>query len=155
MSREGNSTSTSLEEGGNPFHNDPRGFNHNAYISQATHFGLQMAVRQEFGRINETIGALQESIANLGRRHHSSSSSHRTRSSSRTSHARDEPQGHRHQGRHHDRPHMRNMDGLHRQEYEPPPQGQPRRWADYSSSSPSPPRQIGRASCRERVCLYV
>lgn len=72
MSREGNSTSlSSEEEDENPFHNDPRSFNQNAYISQATHFGLQTAVRQEFGRINETTGALQESIANLGRRHHS------------------------------------------------------------------------------------
>ena len=147
MSREGDSTSPSSQDGGgNPFHNnqqgDPRGFNHNAYTSQAAHFGLQTAVRQEFDRINGTIGALQESIVNLGRRHHSSSSSHCTRSSSRTSHVRDEPQGHLHQARHHDRPHMRNVDGLHRQEHEPPPHVQPRRWADDSSSSPS---QIGRA----------
>ena len=63
MSREGTNSRPGSEEDENPFHGEARGFNPNAYISRAAHLGLQRAVCQEFGRINDTLGALQESIA--------------------------------------------------------------------------------------------
>ena len=110
-----------------------------AYISQAADFGLQRAVCQEFGRINDTLGALQESIANLGLYRHSSCS-RRSRDTSNARQARQDTRGHRPQARHHDRPHMRHVDEFLNRENAPPPQGQQRRWVDSSSSSPSPPR---------------